>query len=119
VPIPIGERTNVEVNAVVHAVLKDILNILCPVIVIAAFPYIAADIRRWLDDRFSTSWEEDLLAELAARTGASVYGIFCRAGERWNVARDVVEADFSDYLLLTRVPYYVRDFIKMSMPAPA
>lgn len=57
------------------------------------------------------------LGDLAFAMGCSTYDLFVQAGAVWNFSKTKIDADFSDYVNLERIPPYVRDYLNKNQLA--
>jgi len=56
--------------------------------------------------------ELEVLFLLARLTETSEYEQFRRAASAWNISAQQVENDFSRYLFQSRLPHYLRDYLR-------
>ncbi|MFP4392824.1 MAG: hypothetical protein ACOC43_13925 [Desulfohalobiaceae bacterium] len=61
--------------------------------------------------------DEELLSLLARLKETSELQLFLQAGEDWNIAEQRIQSDFDRYLLESRMPPYVRDYVRRQRQA--
>ena len=82
------------------------------------YPLIAVgyfQVMKILDLRWSKKHpltDEEILTRAARMQAKSEYEIFFVAAKNWHVADAQVEADFKNYLIRGRLPYYVKDYTR-------
>jgi hypothetical protein len=69
---------------------------------------------RVLLKHYKTQTEIDDLNDLALRLECSEFEIFQRAGQKWNFSESKIQEDFKRYLLISELPFYVRDLLRTS-----
>src|SRR6056297_2895340 len=75
---------------------------------------VLAAVHNWekRSDRGRELTEVEMLFVLARSTQTSEFDHFRLAAVDWNISIKRVEADFNRYLLQSRLPHYVRDYLR-------
>jgi hypothetical protein len=96
-------------------VCKDLVFPLIIAFILFAIPYTIMLWSQKISEKRDSYNFEACLSGLARKLNCSEHGIFCLAGDIWDIPGNRIDDDFKTYLLCNSVPYYVRDFVRRNI----